>query len=450
MRMEETIVARATPPGQGGIAVVRLSGPEAERILSEIFVPAARQGWPMKSHLLTYGKLTDGETKLDECMAVLMKAPRSYTREDVAELQIHGGSFLAARAVELCIRHGARLAEPGEFTRRAFLNGRIDLSRAEAVMSLISARGAQEHQAAIRDMEGGAASFVRDAADRLYALQAGLAACMDYPEEISDEEGEAALRPGLVELIRLLRENLDEKSARLIHDGLRVAIYGSPNVGKSSLLNALLGEEKAIVTPIPGTTRDLVEGEILLDGIRVLLTDTAGLRKTDDPVEKIGVERSEKSLRGADLGLLVLDGSRPPTLEERELIAKMPPEGMIVINKQDLLEAAEIREALQKADIRRVIRLSTRQPESLQALKEALREKIRVSDRMTLTQPRHLDAVRRAVGHLEDALRTLDTLTPDLAATDLQAAQAALAEITGDQADERLLDEVFSRFCVGK
>jgi len=162
------------------------------------------------------------------------------------------------------------------------------------------------------------------------------------------------------------------------------------------------------------------------------------------------VERSEKSLRGADLGLLVLDGSRPPTLEERELIAKMPPEGMIVINKQDLLEAAEIREALQKADIRRVIRLSTRQPESLQALKEALREKIRVSDRMTLTQPRHLDAVRRAVGHLEDALRTLDTLTPDLAATDLQAAQAALAEITGDQADERLLDEVFSRFCVGK
>ena len=446
----DTIVAAATPPGLGGIGIVRLSGPEAERILEAVFEPAGKTAFPPESHRLIYGRLKDGAEELDECMAVVMKAPRSYTREDVAELQIHGGGYLVSRAVALCVRHGARLAEAGEFTRRAFLNGRIDLSRAEAVMSLISARGEQEHQAAVRELEGGAAAFVRGASDRLYTLQAGLAACIDYPEEISDEEGQEALRPGIEALIRELRAGVDERSARLIHDGLRTALYGRPNVGKSSLLNALLGEDRAIVTPVPGTTRDTIDGEILLGGVRVVLTDTAGMRETSDPVEKIGVERSERSLRNADLALLVLDASQAPDEAEMKLIRNLPENGLLVINKTDLPEAEAVRKAAEGLEARRVIRVSALDPAGLDPLKEAILDRVRVSDRVALTQPRHLEAVRRAIGHLEDALRTLDTMTPDMASTDLQAAQEALGEITGDRADERLLDEIFSRFCVGK
>ena len=446
---QDTIAAIATAPGNGGIGIIRMSGPRAEAILRRIFRPAGKGG-PVESHRMVYGQLFDGEEPVDECMAVLMRAPRSYTREDVAEIQLHGGSYVVNKALELCLKEGARLAEAGEFTRRAFLNGRVDLSRAEAVMDMISARGEQEHKAAVRQLNGGASAFIRGFADELYDLQAGLAACIDYPEEISDEEGAGTLKTGLEKLIGRLEGAIDEHASRLIHQGLQVALVGRPNVGKSSLLNALLGEDRAIVTNIPGTTRDTVRGEMTIRGCRVILTDTAGIHDTEDPVEKIGVERSEKARQEADVSLLILDGSEPLTETDRDLLKRFSGEGVVVINKTDL------KQALSEADVRAILpdavclTVCAKEPESLKAVTDYLAKYAEVSDRVALTQPRHLDAARRAVSCLKDALATLDSFTPDMAATDLQAAQAALSEITGDSADEKLLDRVFSRFCVGK
>ena len=447
---QDTIAAIATPPGTGGIGIIRMSGPDAESILNRIFSPAGRGGLPLRNRELTYGRITDGGRVMDECMAVIMRAPGSYTREDVAELQVHGGIRVMREIIGLCLREGARLAEAGEFTRRAFLNGRIDLSRAEAVMNLISARGEQEYRSAVRQMEGGTADFIRQASDELYRLQAGLAACIDYPEEISDEEGTAALKPGLEKLIGTLESAMDERASRLLNDGLRVTLYGLPNVGKSSLLNALIGQEKAIVTSIPGTTRDTVEGEISLGGIRVQLTDTAGLRETEDPIERIGVERSERAVRSADMTLLVLDGSREMAPEEADRIRGAGESCVVVINKSDLPRVTGPEDVRELNPAAACLAVSAKEADSLTGLKDLLRERTVISDRLALTQPRHIDAANRALAALRSALGTLDSWTPDMASTDLQAAQAALAEITGDRADEKLLDRVFSSFCVGK
>ena len=447
---QDTIAAIATAAGNGGIGIIRMSGPDSGHILERIFVPAGTVKPPFETHRLIYGKIMDGAETVDECMAVLMRAPRSYTREDVAEIQMHGGSYVVNRALELCLKEGARLADAGEFTRRAFLNGRVDLSRAEAVMELINARSEQEHKAAIRQMNGGASNFIRGFADELLDLQAGLAACIDYPEEISDEEGAGVLREGLEKLIQRLEGAIDEHASRLIHQGLQVALIGRPNVGKSSLLNALLGEDRAIVTNIPGTTRDTVHGELTINGFRVILTDTAGIHETEDPVERIGVERSEKARKNADAALLILDGSETLTETDRVLMQRFEGEGAVVINKTDLtrkLTEEEVRNALPGIPCMTV---SAKDPESLKPLTAWIEQFARVSDQLALTQPRHLDAARRAVSHMKDAMNTLEYFTADVAATDLQAAQAALSEITGDRADEKLLDRVFAQFCVGK
>ena len=450
VKQQDTIAAIATPPGEGGIGIIRLSGPSAEQILTKAFEPSG--GWKERaeSHRMMYGMLMDEGTPQDECMAVLMRSPRSYTRENVAELHLHGGMYVLHRGLELCIKLGARLAEPGEFTKRAFLNGRVDLSRAEAVMNLISARGEQAHRAAMRDLQGGVAAFARKAADELYAIQAGLAACIDYPEEISDEEGLAEIEPGITRLLNLLRSSVDERSSRLLNAGLHVALTGSPNVGKSSLLNALIGEERAIVTEIPGTTRDMIEGELTLGGVRVLLIDTAGLRVTQDPVEQIGVARSEKAMRDADLVLLLLDGSRAPDEEEMDRLRTIGKNSAVILSKSDLKQAITCEEIARIRQDLPCFACSALDPESLLPLKEYLRRFTMIDDRVTLTQPRQADAVRRAADHLENALKTLREMSPDMASTDLQAAQEALSELTGDRADEKLLDAVFSQFCVGK
>ena len=446
MTSQDTIAAIATAPGQGGVGIVRISGAQAEQVLMQVFRPG--KAAPLTSHMLTYGHVMDGAEAVDECMAVLMRAPRSYTREDVAELQLHGGTYLCQRVLALCLQNGARLAAPGEFTRRAFLNGRIDLSQAEAVMGLISAQGEQARRAALRQLEGGASSFIRQAAEELYDLQAGIAACIDFPEEISEEEAAVNLRPRMLALADTLDNACDERAARIVSSGLNVALCGRPNVGKSSLLNALLGEERAIVTDVPGTTRDMVTGDMTLGGSVIHLTDTAGQHDTSDPVERLGVERARRAAAQADVVLAVLDGSAAPTEDDLALLAQL--KGMnaaLILNKADLPVRLSPEEAAALLPGTKVLSLSARDPATLQPLRTFLAEQAAVSDHMTLTQPRHLEAARRAASHLRQAAEA-DLL--DLAAIDLQSAQAALGEITGDQVEERLLDRVFNQFCVGK
>lgn len=444
----DTIAAIATAPGQGGVSIVRLSGPMAEDILLQVFRPA--KAGPMPSHLLTYGHVLDGQETVDECMGVIMRAPRSYTRENVAELQLHGGGYTCQRVLSLCLKAGARLAEPGEFTRRAFLNGRIDLSQAEAVMGLIAAQGDKAHQAAMHQLQGGASAFIRQAADELYSIQAGAAACIDYPEEITEEEAASDLSPRITALADHLDSACNERAARIVTSGLTVALCGRPNVGKSSLLNALLGEERAIVTPIPGTTRDMITGDMSLGGSIIHLVDTAGLHPTDDPVEQLGVARAEGAIRQADVVLLVLDASQPLTAEDSALLGKLRGlNAALVLNKADLPAVLTEQEVSSLLDGVPVIRLSAQQPDTLESLKAYLCQQANLSDQLTLTQPRHLEAARRAAAHLRQAAVSLDVAI-DLAAVDLQAAQLALSEITGDQVEERLLDRVFSQFCVGK
>lgn len=450
----DTIAAIATAPGEGGIAIVRVSGPMTADILRSLFRPASPAvSFPLPDRQLIYGHVMDGEAVVDEGLAVMFHAPHSYTREDVGEFQLHGGQAVAQKVLELCLMHGARLSEPGEFTRRAFLNGRLDLSQAEAVMALIRSRGEQARKAAMEQLQGGTSQFIRTCADRLYAIQASLAACLDYPEEIEDGEALEDLLPRIADLEKELRAALHERASRILHHGLQVALCGRPNVGKSSLLNALLGEEKAIVTAIPGTTRDMVEGEISLGGGIIHLVDTAGVRETEDAVEQVGVSRAKRAAASADLTLFLLDSSSPLEKDELDLAADLKRQGarvVLVCSKSDLprvLDLSPLRVLFPESP---VLSLSALTPETLSPLRELLLQEVSVSDRMVLTQPRHLDAARRAADHLLQALETLKSSPLDLVTLDLDQAQAALGEITGDQVEERLLDEVFSTFCVGK
>ena len=438
----DTIAALATPPGRGGIAIVRVSGENARAYFEALFRPAGRQ--QVESHRLLYGHLYDADgAMLDECMAVLMLAPRTYTREDVAEFHLHGGDQIAREALAALYRLGARPAEPGEFTRRAFLNGRVDLSRAEAVMDVIGAQGEQAARAALRQLNGGASAFIRDAQQRLTDLLAGVAAALDYPEEIEEAEAAGSVIAGARALRDTLLSACDERAARLLDTGFEAALCGRPNVGKSSLLNALLCEERAIVTDIPGTTRDVVRGSILVAGLRVNLSDTAGIREQAETVEAIGVQRAREIMRAADLVLLVLDGSQPLTAEDEELLRETESyPRLILCNKADRGAAFDLPGALH---------ISAATGEGRDALRQELARRAGMPCELPLTSERHMRLARAAAQHLQTAANALENGQPlDLAAIDLHAALDCLGEVTGDRVDEKLLDSVFSRFCVGK
>lgn len=438
----DTIAALATPPGQGGIAIVRVSGEAARSCFEALFRPAGRQ--QIESHRLLYGRLYDETGRMiDECMAVLMLAPRSYTREDVAEFHVHGGEQVARQALNALYALGARPAEAGEFTRRAFLNGRIDLSRAEAVMRLIQAQGEQASRAALRQLTGGVSAFVHSVQQQVVDLTAGVAVALDYPEEIDEAEAAADVAQRARALAQKLLSACDERAARLLETGLEVALCGRPNVGKSSLLNALLGEERAIVTSIPGTTRDVVQGSVLLGGLRVNLSDTAGIREAAEDVEAIGVKRARAAMQNADLVLLVLDGSQPLTPEDERLLrdtAELP--RAVICNKADQGAAFTLDGALS---------VSAHTGQGLDALRALIAEKAGAMGEMPLTSARHMRLARQAAAQLQAAADALDAGEAlDLAAIDLHAALSTLGGITGEQVDEQLLDSVFSQFCVGK
>ncbi len=449
----DTIAGIATAMGDGGIAVVRLSGDGAMDIFAKVF-RTNRYSAPFPDHLLMHGIIADAQgNTVDEAMGVAMFAPRTYTREDVCELHTHGGYAAATIVMNLLLRHGARPAEPGEFTRRAFLNGRIDLAQAEAVMGIIRARS----QAALKSQEmllsGGASRFLQETQDQLIHLIAGVEAYIDYPDEIEEAEATASLFDGLRALETKLRRAADERNARILRSGLRVAIYGSPNAGKSTLFNLLLNEERAIVTEIPGTTRDVLEGVFSLNGFQVVLLDTAGIRESLDVVEQIGVKRAMNAIENTDVALLLIDATKPLDTDEKRLLTMdMKCPFAVLLNKEDMKFSAVTAEQIAAYGIRNdVYSISAINGTGIdQVLTYLSQFLIRPTDDV-LTHQRHTALALQAADKMAQALQSIREKTQlDLVAVDLREALWLLGRITGESVDDKLLDEIFATFCVGK
>ncbi len=473
----DTIAAIATPPGAGGIGIVRVSGTDAFRIVLPLLRrPGEKQTLP-PSHQLTYGHIIDPTTNevLDEVLVAFMHAPRTYTCEDVVEIQGHGGPLLLRRILRSVLTQGARMARPGEFTQRAFLNGRLDLAQAEAVMDLIGAQTEAVQRLAMQQLRGRISEQVEAARHAILGVIARIEVSIDFPEEDVPTPQADELLP----LIVVAQEAVDRllagsEQGRLYRQGLRTAIIGRPNVGKSSLLNALLRSERAIVTPVAGTTRDTVEEVANLRGIPLHLIDTAGITPTDDPVEQIGVQRSRAAAANADVVLLVCDGSEALTAQDQQVISELQAMGfgtgpsdddttyrrgrpvILVINKADRAQHIE-RAALQQFWPRAtVVTTSTVTGEGLPELEDAIAELVQAgqtitSESMLVTSTRHQEALRSAAEHLYAAHISLAQHLPlDFVSIDLRAAYDALGEVTGETASDDLLDRIFSEFCIGK
>jgi tRNA modification GTPase len=457
--LDDTITAISSPVGEGGIGIVKMSGPEVLSILREIFVPSKSRlkedtAWEPLSHHLYHGHIVDPRSQevVDEVLISYMKAPHTYTRQDVGEINCHGGIVPLQRVLQLTLRQGARLASPGEMTMRAFLLGRLDLAQAEAVLDVVRAKTEAGLRVAVEQLGGHLSQEIRGVRAQLVETLAYLEVTIDFTEdEIPDRDITAPLQ----EVTRAIEELLDGADRGMIYrQGIRAAIVGRPNVGKSSLLNRLLRTARAIVTPIPGTTRDTLEETINLQGIPVTLVDTAGIAKSEDLVERLGIERSREALKRADLALMTVDVSEP--LQEADIqIAELigPKPTILVANKIDLPQLAVLDRLL--PGVNRV-RVSALTGEGLEELEEVMVEavfsgKVMASDVPLIANPRHKQALHEALEHVQAAVKASQSDTPtDLIAIDVTAAVNALGEITGETATEDLLQIIFSEFCVGK
>ena len=457
--LDDTITAISSPIGEGGIGIVKMSGPEVLTILREIFVPSKSclnedTTWEPVSHHLYHGHVVHPRSQevVDEVLVSYMKAPRTYTRQDVGEINCHGGIVPLQHVLQLTLRQGARLASPGEMTMRAFLLGRLDLTQAEAVLDVVRAKTEAGLRVAVEQLGGHLSREIREVRAQLVDTLAYLEVTIDFTE---DEIPERDIRAPLQEAAEAIKELLRGADRGMIYrQGIRAAIVGRPNVGKSSLLNRLLRTARAIVTPIPGTTRDTLEETINLQGIPLTLVDTAGIAESEDLVEKLGIERSREALSRADLALMTVDVSEPlqeADVEIAELIGDKP--AILVVNKIDLSQQAVLDSLL--PSMRRA-RVSALTGEGLEALEEAMVEavfsgKVIASDAPLVTNPRHKQALHEALEHVEAAVDASTSDTPtDLIAIDVTAAVNALGEITGETATEDLLQIIFSEFCVGK
>ncbi len=459
MKEFDTIAAIATSIGESGIAIIRVSGARALHIVGKVFQGMASFGLDnMKSHTLRYGYIVDTATgdKIDEVIVTYMKAPKSFTTEDTVEVNCHGGVISTKKVLEEILKSGARLAEPGEFTKRAFLNGRIDLSQAEAVIDIIRAKTDLGLKSAFMQSEGRLSKEITVLRNKILQIIAHIEATVDFPEDDLEEATSKQVLIVIEELINYINSLI--KSAghgKIIREGLSTVIIGKPNVGKSSLLNALLMENRAIVTDIPGTTRDIIEEYINIGGIPVKIVDTAGIRETEDLVEKLGVERSRSKIDEADLVILMLDGSEPLSEEDRSIIDYIKDKKYIVlINKEDLAQRLE-EEDLIKLNTRFIFKISAKEARGMEYIEESIMElffsgEITNSDIM-ITNTRHLEALYRAFESCGAARNTLlNTLAIDLASIDLRNAWKSLGEITGDTLEEDIVDKIFSEFCIGK
>ncbi|MCE5281629.1 MAG: tRNA uridine-5-carboxymethylaminomethyl(34) synthesis GTPase MnmE [Deltaproteobacteria bacterium] len=459
MSLRDTIAAIATPPGVGGIGVIRISGPEAEGIALRLFRPSS----PLEglvSHRLHHGRIVSPETGdvLDEALVTLLKAPRSFTGEDTVELHCHGGPYVLRTVLEEILRLGARLAERGEFTKRAFLNDRLDLAQAEAVLDLINARTREGLQAAVGGLEGRLSGRIDAIRGRVIDLLAGIEAAIDFTAEDGMEPPDGGTAPldALIDEIRTLAASYHR--GKVLREGIGVVIAGRPNVGKSSLLNRLLGQRRAIVTPVPGTTRDFIEETVDIGGIPVRLTDTAGIRPPGDAVEEAGIELVWERIAGADIVLMLLDGSAELAEDDLQIIGQVREKPLLaVINKRDLPERLDVGrlKGLLPPSVPPVIRISAKYGEGLESLEEAIRSLALATpsegDEVTISHLRHRVALEAAAEHLQlarDGMR--DGIPPELTAIDLRGALEALGEITGRTTTEDILASIFANFCVGK
>lgn len=445
----DTIAAISTALGEGGIAIVRVSGPQAGEILAAAFRPA-REGAKMRSHMLRYGLAVDGNgAAIDEVMAVFMQAPNTYTREDVAEIHCHGGGVCAAAVLRRALELGARSAEPGEFTRRAYESGRIDLSGAEAVMQLVGAQGEAARRAALRQMRGGVSAFVGDAIVQLTDILSRIQAAVDFPEEVDEEAVSVEIRGEIDEIAARIERRIDPRRARILREGASVVLAGRPNVGKSSLMNALLNCERAIVTDIPGTTRDVLSERFELDGRVVRLSDTAGIRESEDSIERIGVQRAQSEVEGADVVLLVLDRSQPLTEADKELLSLADERYILCLNKADLpcrLEAG-LPSALP------AFSLSARTGAGMEALTASLQERLGATayEDECFTVERQARLAREAADILRGCAQALaDGFSPDVISPELLNVCKLLDNVTGRDASEEVISAIFANFCVGK
>lgn len=450
--MFDTIAAISTALGVGAISVVRVSGKDAINYTNKIFSSDLSK---KEDHTISYGYILDGEETVDEVLVSVMKAPKTFTREDVVEISCHGGISITKKILELLLKNGCRLAEPGEFTKRAFLNGRIDLIEAEAVMDLISTKSEESRKIAINNLQGNTTKTIKDLRAKLLDLLASIEVNIDYPEyqdiEVMTNEKVNALIGDIRERLGSILKN--SKNSKLIKEGINVAIVGRPNVGKSSLLNLLLDENKAIVTDIEGTTRDIVEGSIELDGILLNFIDTAGIRSTDNVIEQIGVTKSIDMINNADLVLMLLNSNEKLTKEDKKILEMVKDKNtIIVLNKNDLKEEIDTTE-LSNYDI---VKTNTLSQDGIKELTAKIKEKFDL-DKVNTKDFNYLSNTNQVV-MLEEALRYLDdvekgikdNLPIDMVEIDIKNIWNKLGEIIGETYSDQLLDQLFSKFCVGK
>ena len=467
----DTIAAISTPIGQGGIGIIRISGKNALNIAGKVV--KYKNNSQFKSYTMKYGHIYDNEELVDEVIVSYFKAPKSYTGEDVCEINCHGGILVVRRILELILKCGARLAEPGEFTKRAFLNGKMDLSQAEAVMDVINSKSLKENKNSVQQLEGHLGRKIREIKKMLIDILVDIEANIDYPEydveEVRRETFEIVLNKSLNELIKLKKTF---ENGKILKEGINTVIVGRPNVGKSSLLNALLKEERAIVTEIEGTTRDTIEENILIGGIPFKIIDTAGIRETNDFVEEIGVEKSKKAIEKADLVLILLDSTKKIQKEEEELIKMvlftMKKENVIiVINKidgekitteEDVVEKlSQIAKIDDKSKIlSKIVKISAKEELGLEELEKKIEEiysmeEIGNNEEILITNQRHKMAIMQTIDSIERVRKDNEIGIPmDMLSIDLQNAIQNLGEITGESVSEEVINEIFKKFCLGK
>lgn len=443
---QSTIVAITTPIGTGGVAIVRLSGASAIKIADKLFSSRGKKPSEFLARELVVGKF-EYHGFFEQCMCVVFVAPNSFTGENVVEFQCHGGIKIAEKILSACLESGARMAQNGEFSLRAFLNGKLSLSEAEGMIDMINAETDAELSAGYKLMSGKLTKKVREFEESLVDCISELEVSFDYPEEDIEYSSREDIKKRLNKLKIEIGVLIDSyQTGNIIKNGINVVICGKPNVGKSSLLNALLKKDKAIVTSVAGTTRDSIEDTFEINGVKVNIVDTAGIRETTDKVEKIGVQNAKKKLAGADLVLFVVDGSTPLDAEDEEIYRKVKKQKhLIVVNKADKKQVVSIDSA---------IVISSKKGENLKALTDAIYEKTIKGEiyasNLVVTNARHVECLKRAQKSICHALAEIDSQTLDLISIDLNEAYTAIGEITGDTSNEKILDSIFSKFCLGK